>query len=151
MSSKLIALKIRRRVITAAVLSNRTLEHIEALQLCNEPKAVTDAVARFLASLLEKFHPDSAVIGMSRGRVGQRVMTLTETAEAMLRVAGIPFWRIEDRAVLDSYAVPRLKGRSYLRPIVRSFWPHLAERQLTGYEAAALGLHVQVERVLSHH
>ncbi|HET9283726.1 MAG TPA: hypothetical protein VFR24_17365 [Candidatus Angelobacter sp.] len=151
MHSKLIALKIRRRVVAAAVFSGRTLEHIEALQLCNEPEAVNDAVARFLANLLERFHPDSAAIGISRGRIGQRVVTLTETAEAMLRADAIPFWRIEDRVVLETYAVPGLNGRLYLRPIVRSFWPHLAEKQLTGYEAAALGLHVQVERLLSHY
>lgn len=151
MPSKLIAIKIRRRVVAAAVFSGRTLEHIEALQLCNDPEEVSDTVARFLASLLEKFHPDSAAIGISRGRIGQRVITLIETAEAMLRGAGVPFWRIEDQAVLETYAVPRLKGRRHLRPLVRSFWPHLAERQLTGYEAAALGLHVQVERLLSHH
>lgn len=151
MHSKLIALKIRRRVITAAVFSGRSLEHIEALQLCNDPQEVSDAAARFIASLVERFRPDSAAIGLSRGRVGQRVTTLIETAEAMFRGAGIPFWRIENQPVLESYAVPGLKSRQQLRPIVRSFWPHLAERQLTGYEAAALGLHVQVERLLSHH
>lgn len=151
MASKLLALKIRRRAITAAIFSGRMLEHVEALHLCNEPGAVNDAVARFLASLLERFHPDSAAIGISRGRVGQRVVSLTEAAEAMLRGAGVPFWPIEDQTVLESYAVPKLKGRHHLRPIIRSFWPHLAERQLTGYEAAALGLHVQVERLLSHH
>jgi hypothetical protein len=149
MPSKLIALKIRRRVVAAAVFSGRTLEHIEALQLCNEPEAVKDALGRFLASLLETFQPDSAAIGISWGRVGQRVTALTEIAEAMLRGAGIPFWKIEDRAVLETHAVPGLKGRLYLRPIIKSFWPHLTEKQLSGYEAAALGLHVQVERLLS--
>jgi hypothetical protein len=151
MPSKLIALKIRRRAVAAALFSDRILEHVEALQLCNEPEAVKDAVARFIGSLLEKFQPDSAAIGISRGKVGQRVTTLTETSEAILRAAGMPFWRIEDQAVLEAYAVPKLKGRHHLRPIVRSFWPHLAGRQLSGYEAAALGLHVQVERLLSHH
>jgi hypothetical protein len=151
MHSKLIAIKIRRRVVATALFSGRTLERVEALQLCNEPEAVTDAVARFIANLLEECRPDSAAIGISKGRIGQRVRTLTETAETLLRGAGIPFWRIEDQAVLETFAVPRLKGRRHLRPIVRSFWPHLAERQLSGYEAAALGLHIQVERLLSHH
>lgn len=151
MPSKLIAIKIRRRVVAAAVFSGRTLEHVEALQLCNDPEEVNDAVARFLASLLERFHPDSAAIGISRGRIGERVIALTDTAEMMLRAAAIPFWKVEDQTVLETYAIPKLKGRRHLRPIVRSFWPHLAERQLSGYEAAALGLHVQVERLLSQH
>jgi len=151
MTSKLLAIKIRRRSVAVALFSGRTLEYVDTLQLCNEPAAATDAVARFLATLLDRFHPDSSAIGISRGRIGERVTTLTETAEMMLRAAGIPFWRIEDRMLLETYAVPKLKGRQQLRPIVRSFWPHLAEKQLTGYEAAALGFHVQVERLLSHH
>jgi hypothetical protein len=150
MQSKLLAVKLRRRSVAVALFSGRTLEHIETLQLCNEPEAVTDTVARFIATLLDIFHPDSAAIGVSRGRPGERVKILTETAQTMLRAAGIPFWRIEDRMLLETYAVPKLKGRQQLRPIVRSFWPHLAEKHLTGYEAAALGLHVQVERLLSH-
>lgn len=150
-SSKLIAIKVRRRVVAAAVFSARTLEHIDALQLCDEPEAVRDAVARFLASLLERFRPDSATIGLSRGRIGQRVKLLSETIETILRSAGIPLWIIEDREVLKTYSVPGLKGRHQLRAIIRSFWPHLAERQLSGYEAAALGLYFQVERLLSHH
>jgi len=150
MPSKLIAIKIRRRLVAVAIFSGRTLEHIEALQLCNDPKEVIDAVARFLAILLERFHPDSAVIGASHARVGQRVITLTETAETMLRAAAIPLWKIEDQVVLKTYAVPGLKSRHELRAIVRSFWPHLADRQLSGYEAAALGFHAQIERLLAH-
>src|SRR5438045_909273 len=104
MQSKLLSIKIRRRSVAVAFFSGRALEHMDTLQLCNEPEAVTDTVARFIATLLDIFHPDSAAIGVSRGRLGERVKTLAETAETMLRAAGIPFWRIEDRMVLEAYA-----------------------------------------------
>jgi hypothetical protein len=151
MSSRLLAIKIRRRSVAAAVFSGRNLEHISALQLCNEPDAVADSVARFLATILENFRPDSAAIGISKTNHGSRVGALIETAETMIRSEGIPFWKIEDPKVLQSYAVPRLKNQKQLRAIVRCFWAHVSERQLTGYEAAALGLYFQVERLLSHH
>lgn len=151
MSSKLLAIKVRRRSVAVAVFSDRSLEHISALQLCNEPEIVTDTVARFIATILENFRPDSAAIGMRRTKHGNRVSALIETTETMLRSGGIPFWEIEDQHLLESYAVPKLKNQKQLRAIVGSFWPHVSERQLTGYEAAALGLYVQVERLLPHH
>lgn len=151
MSSSLIATKIRRRSIAVALFSGQSLEYMDTLHLCNEPDLVTDAVARFLARLLEHFKPANAAIGISRAKQGERVKSLLELTEKMLASEGIPIWRVEDRALLESYAIPKLKNRNQLRPIVSSFWPHLGPRQLSAFEAAALGFHVQVERLLSHH
>jgi hypothetical protein len=151
MSSKLLALKIRRRHVAAAVFSGRHPEFLDTLQLCNEPEAVTDTLARFLAWILENYHPQTAAIGTSEDRQGERVMQLNETAEEMFLSEGIPVWKVEDKDLLYAYAFPKLKNKLQLRPIVAAFWPALEEKKLTAYEAAALGHYVQVERLLSHH
>jgi hypothetical protein len=151
MTSKLLAIRIRRRSVAAAVFSGRHLEYMDMLHLCNEPEIVTDAVARFLARILENFKPGDVVLGTSRAAQGERVKSLTQLTENMLTVEGIPIWRVDDKALLESYAVPKLKNKDQLRPIVQSFWPHLGNRQISAFEAAALGLHVQVDRLLSHH
>jgi hypothetical protein len=151
MSSKLIAIKIHRRVVASAVFSGRTLEHLDTLHLCNEPDAVTDTVARFFAWSVENFKPEAAAIGFSRAAQGERVKTLLEMAEGMFAASGMPLWKIDDKTLLESFAVPKLKNKDQLKPIVRSLWPHLGNHQLPAFEAAALGLHVQVERLLSHH
>jgi hypothetical protein len=149
MKSKLLAIKIRRRMLALAVFSSRNLEHVETLHLCNEPEDVIDSAARFLACSVEKFRPDSAAIATGAVSQGERVKALLHLAETLFRAEGIPFWQIADKAVLQSYAVPALKGRRHLRPIVQSFWPYLDDKELLAFEAAALGFHVQVDRLLS--
>ena len=151
MSSKLLAVKIRRRHVAVAIFSGRHPQYLDTLQLCNEPETVTDTVARFLAWILENYQPQTAAIGTSQARQGERVKQLNEITEKMFLSEGIPIWKIEDKELLHAYTFPKLKNKKQLRPIVRSFWPELAEKKLTAYEAAALGLYVQVERLLSHH
>jgi hypothetical protein len=151
MTSKLLAIRIRRRSVAVAVFSSRHLEYLDILHLCNEPEIVTDAVARFVARILENFKPGNVALGTRRAAQGERVKTLTQLIENMLTVEGIPIWRVEDKTLLESYAIPKLRNKDQLRPIVLSFWPHLGHRQASAFEAAALGLHVQVDRLLSHH
>jgi hypothetical protein len=151
MTSKLLAIRIRRRSIAAAVLSGRHLEYLDILHLCNKAEIATDAVARFLAKIIENFKPADGVLGTSRAAQGKRVEALTKLTENMLTVEGIPIWRVDDKTLLESYAVPRLRNKQQLLPIVESFWPHLGNRQRAAFEAAALGLYLQVERLLSHH
>ena len=151
MTSKLLAIRIRRRSVAAAVFSGRHLEYMDMLHLCNEPEIVTDAVARFLARILENFKPGDVVLGTSRAAQGERVKSLTQLTEKMLTVEGIPIWRVGDKTLLESYAIPKLRNKDQLRPIVRSFWPHLSHRQTSAFEAVALGFYLQVERMLAHH
>ena len=133
------------------MFSGQKLEHVDTLQLCNEPDLVTDAVARFLARTFEHFKPANAAIGISKAKQGERVKSLLDLTEKLLAADGIPIQKVEDKVLLESYAIPKLKNRNQLRAIVSSFWPHLGHKQLSAFEAAALGFHAQVERLLSHH
>lgn len=150
MSSNLLALKIHRRLVAAAIFSAQDLEHIELLHLCDEPESVTESVARFLARLVERFRPTTAVIGIGPDKQGNRVKTLVELAEKMLRSEIVSIWKIKDKELLESYGLPKLKSKRELKELVSLFWPHLEERQLLAFEAAALGLHVQTERLFSY-
>lgn len=152
MRSTLFAIKVRRRILSVAIFSARSLEHVDSLQMCNEPEAVTDAAARFLASTVGKFRPDSAAIGTGAAtNQGERVSTLLDLAETMLRAESIPFWQIKDQTVLESFAIPKLKNKGQLKGIVQSFWPYLNAKQLLAFEAIALGFYVQTDRLLSVH
>lgn len=68
----------------------------------NEPEAVSDTVAKFLAWVIENYRPASAAIGISRAKQGQRVSTLLEMTEKMLLSEGIPVHKINDRSLLES-------------------------------------------------
>lgn len=150
MSSNLLAIKIRRRLVSAAVFIGHELEHLDYLHLCDEAEAVTESVARFLARIFEKFRPSTAAIGISLENQGERVKVLTELAENMLRSEIVSIWKVEDKDLLQSYALPKLKNKGELKDIVGSFWPHLEADDLAAFEAAALGFHVQTERLLSY-
>src|SRR5882724_4884500 len=121
MSSNLIAIKIRRRSVAVAVFSGQSLEYMDTLHLCNEPALVTDAVARFLARTLEHFKPANAAIGTNNARQGERVKSLLELTGNMLDSKGIPTWKVEDRVLLESYAIPKLKNRNQLGRLFHLF------------------------------
>lgn len=58
----------------------------------------------------------------------------------MLTLEGIPIWRVDDKAQLQSYAVPKLRNKDQRVPIGLSFWPQLGHRQASAFETAALRL-----------
>jgi hypothetical protein len=151
MSSPLLAIKIRRRLVAAAIFAGQSLEHLECLHLCDEPENVIDSVARFLAHMLEKFRPSSAAISLGPSSHGQRVNMLMDLVERMLRSEIVSIWKIEDKMLLESFARPKLKSKRQLKDIVQSFWPQLEPQELVAFEAAALGFYVQTERLFSYH
>lgn len=149
MNSRLIAVKIRRRSLCIAIFADRALEYAERLQLCDEPEAAMDSLARLLGSALGRFRPEAAALSLGTTAEAGRVKLLAGVVEQMFRAEGIPFEVVEHRPVLESYAVPRLKSNRQLRSSVQLFWPHLPDRQLAAYEAIALGFYVQIDRTLS--
>lgn len=151
MSQRLLAVKIRRRSVAIAVFANRMLQYTESLQLCNELEGAVDATMKLLCSALDRFKPDAAAISTGTAKHGNRVRVLSDTADQVLLAAGVPCQKAIDKVLLEVYAVPKLKNIRQLRPIMQALWPHLERRQLSAYEAIALGFYVQVERLLSHH
>ena len=151
MNGKLLAIKIRRRSVALAVFSGQSLEYVATLQLSNEPGAVIDSVARLVAQALEHFNPALAALGIGRIRESSRVSTVMKFTEEMLTSRGIPVWKVKDQILLESYATPKLKSCGQMRSIVASFWPHLSPRQMSAFEAVALGFYIQIERLLAHH
>lgn len=150
MSSKLLAIKIRRRLVSTAIFAGQRLEHLECLHLCDEPEDVIDSVARFLARTFAKFRPGSAAIGIGPASHGQRVKTLVGLTEQMLRSEIVSIWKIDDKVLLESFALPKLKSKRQLKDIIESFWPQLEPQQLVAFEAAALGFYVETERLFSY-
>ncbi len=116
MSSRLIALKVRRRSVACAVFSGKNLDYAVMLHLSDDPEAATGAVARFLARTLEDFKPTSAALGIGQTSPGERAASLYALVETMLAAKGIPITKVEDKKLLESYAVPKLKNKEALRP-----------------------------------
>ena len=151
MQPNLAAFKIFRRSATAAIFSNRGLEFIDIKHLSNDPAKATESLNRFVAWILESFHPDLSALGTDENDNKPRTTALTSVVENRLRAAGIPIWKVADKELLDSFAIPALTQKHELRQIARSLWPQVGKEQLPALDAALIGLYVQTERLLSDH
>jgi len=150
--AKLLALRLERRAIGAAIFSGDRLEYTQARQLSSaKDKAVASAVG-FVNWLCEQFSPDSAAIELiSLSNPSQR----QGVAEAMiqaLRERMLPIWEVDWSRILAGFGYPALKSKPELRQVISDIWPVLsssgAKRLIP--DAVALGLYVQVERCFLH-
>ena len=149
MKDPLIAITASRRSVSAAILRNRTIEYTDVINLPDSPTRSCDAAIRFLGWMLEDFRPTLAAVSDLHVDGGRRVQILSAAIEGVLSSAQLPIWRVTTEVLLASYGVPPLESKVKLHEVARSFWPHLSDAREKTLEAAALGFHVQVERLLS--
>lgn len=149
MQSNLAAFKILRRSVAVAIFSGRNLDFVDVHHLSNVPKVALETLERFVGWIIENFHPQMAALATEEDEDRPRTQILTEAVERKLLERGIPIWRVSDSQILEGYAIPALTQKHDLRAIARSMWPYVAAQHELTLDAAAVGLYVQVERLLS--
>jgi hypothetical protein len=146
--ARLIAVRIERRSVAAAVFHGDQLEYTQVRQLSSvKEKALASAVG-FINWMSSCFALDSAVIeAVEIGEEYQR-RKLHEAINVVLRERALPIWAISKKDLFAAYGQPALKSRMELREVVSSMWPVLAgaHAQVFIQDAVALGLYVQTER-----
>jgi hypothetical protein len=145
----LIAIRIERRAVAAAIFHGDHLEYTDARQLSSiRDKAVASA-AGFIHWLLARFDVDSAAIeSIPNGHEIQRRVLHDAICQA-LRERAVSIGEIPKAALLEGCGHPPLKTRAQLRNIATSVWPILEGTHAKVFiqDAAILGLHVQTERL----
>jgi len=149
MTSRLLAIKLMRQTATAAVYLGCDLHYVEIRQLASDLEQAKDSLIAFTSSLIEHFHIDSAV-SEEDGR-DTRAKALVAIVRSHLKERAIPYWSVEKSEVLAAYSEVSLKSVHELRSVVSNYWPHIIEARddKTFLDAAALGLYIQTERMLS--
>ncbi len=147
--TSLIAIRVERRTIAAAIFQGDHLEYTDARQLSSARDKALASTVGFINWMLARFPVESAAIeSIPNGREFQR-RVLYSTICQTLRDRFLPIWEIPKTALLESCGHPALKCRRQLREVAVSIWPILdgtrAEHPIE--DAAALGLHVQIERL----
>lgn len=144
-----LALKIERRSIAAAVLAGRTLEHAQVRQLSSVAEKAEATTVGFVHWLLHTFDVGSAALEVVPTGQEIRRELLSRAAVAVLRQAGVPLWEASRSELPSAFGAPALKSRSELRQAIVSIWPTLLDqdRHEEALDAAALGLYVQTERL----
>jgi hypothetical protein len=150
MQSQLVALKIFRRTVTAAIFSGTRLQFLDLQHLSNDPNKASETLSRFVGWTLENFRPELAALSVEEEDDKPRAAMLAGLVEKQLLSHGVPVWKITDQEMLEAYASPALAQKHTLRLIARSIWPDVSIK-LPALDAALVGLFVQTERLLSSH
>lgn len=151
MNSRLLAIKLTGRTAAAAVYIGRELHYAEVRQLASGLAQAKDSLVAFSSSLIEHFRVDSTV--SEENTADTRAKALTASMLDLLREKAIPHWALDKSELFAAYGEATLKSTRELREIVRNYWPHIIDERddQTCLDAAALGLYLQTERMLSNH
>jgi hypothetical protein len=145
----LIAIRIERRVVAAAIFRGDHLEYVDARQLSSvRDKALISAVG-FIGWMLARFPVEAATLEAIPKDHEFHRRTLHDAICNALRESTLPIWDISKAALLEASGYPPLKSREQLRAVAISIWPILqgTHARLFLQDAAILGLHAQIERL----
>lgn len=152
MNHPFLTLRISRRAIGAAQLTNDALTLADGRHLTSRSDRAVVAVANWLEKLLNVTKPACLVVDSpprTAGGTTDRIMKSLETAAAG---RGIPVLPVVKPELLSAYGLQSLRSRRELRELARSYWPELAH--LTGkvepyvVDAAAAALYAECRLAL---
>lgn len=146
----LLAIKVERRAVAAAVFVGDKLDHHDARSLSSQQEKAQASALGFLIWILREFDITSATMErMTNGNEIRRAQ-LNGAILQLLQSETIPAWEVSRRELMEAYGHPALQTREQLRQAADGIlWSMVAADQLSPPEidAAALGLHVQIERL----
>jgi hypothetical protein len=149
-TGRLLAIKVERRSVAVAVFVDSTLDFHDVRQLSSQAdKAETTAIG-FLNWVIGSFDIQSVALERMTNSSQIRRALLNEAILGILRNAAIPVWEVDKRNLLEAYGHPPLRSRVELRQAVKAIlWSMFNSDKPNNQEidAAALGLHVQTERL----
>ena len=145
------AIKVTRRTVAVAVFRGRNLNYAEVRHLSSNKETADASAIAFVNWTLTHFRIESAAIEDAVGSDEARSAELVQHLETGLRAAGLSVRRVTKQTLFESFAAAPLTSRKELHGIVRDVWPQLDSRAFhpSVYDAASLGLYMQVEYLLS--
>jgi hypothetical protein len=149
---KLLAIRVERRAVAAAVFCGDHIEFTQVRQLSSVKTRALASAAGFIQWLTAHLPVESAALEAMD--VGQEIhrRAVHATVTKVLQSQTLPIWTVPKRDLLECYGHPPLRGRGELRQVINDLWPVLGGTgaQVFIQDAAALGLHVQTERQFIH-
>jgi hypothetical protein len=147
--SSLIAIRVERRTVAAAVFNGLHLEYADSRQLSSDRDRALSSAVGFIIWMLNRFPVESVALeAIPNGNEIQRRVLHNEICQ-VLRDRMLPIWEIPKVVLLESFGRPPLRFRTDLREVATQIWPVIAgsHAKLFVQDAAVLGLHVQTERL----
>lgn len=144
--AKLLAVKLDRRSIGAAVFVGQHLDYTQVRQLSGQRDKAQASVIGFITWLIHNFGITSATLECSPNANENQRAVLSQAVIATLRDNAVSVWEISKGDLLAGFGHPALKSRAELREVVRTIWQTKSNKG-SALDAAALGLYVQTERM----
>jgi hypothetical protein len=147
----LAAVSIERRAVCFTLFRQLQLEDVLVRQLPADEVKATNAVIGFLNQVIERDQIGYFAFIKPPDSVSSRYRQFYSASLQVIRAKGVPCIQISESDLFSAYSYPPLKRRDQLRKIGRTIWPSLNSQTVTraSVDAAVLGLHVQVERLLN--
>ncbi len=149
-TTRLGAFGISRREIAVAIFTGQQLDFWEIRSLPNDAEEAKTSASAFARWVIERLGIDGAAI--LNGRLGSTRKEHLRTAICTaLRERGIPILEANQEQLFAACSNPPVKRPCELREIVCSLFPQLSDQRevLPLLDAAALGLHVETQRLLT--
>jgi hypothetical protein len=152
-ASRLVAIRIERRSVAAAVFNGTNLIGLRVRQLSSKPPKADASAPAFIRLLIREFHFESAAIEPIPLHPEIRRATLTQTVVDQLRTDGIPIFDVSKKHMIEAFSHPPLKTRGEVREVIARMWPQLSPKrgEICALDAVAIGIFLQTERVFNHY
>jgi hypothetical protein len=146
----LLAFKLERRVIGAALFRGRHVEESEKRELSADPDKAGRSLDHFLRTTVERLRPELAAIETPPAGTATRRSTLTGRARLLLRELGVPVYEATKQETFEAYSVPACRTRTDLRGVGSRLFPAVSHMSTESpLDAALVGLLIQVRMQLN--
>jgi hypothetical protein len=147
----LAALGMERRTVSLALFTKAHMEDVIVHHIPAEMEKALNAFSGFLSRTLEFHTIEYMALARLPPATSSRLQRMHEICLEILHRHGIPYIQIPASDLFACYAHPPIAHKDHLRKVGRAIWPMLnAQRSpRSSIDAALLGLHVQVQRMLN--
>lgn len=146
----LLAIKVERRSVAAALFIGRHLEDAHVRHLSSVASRAQSSAVGFINWMMSNFEIESAAMeSMSNGKELRRTVLANTIRESCIAPLPISVWEFPKQKLFQAFGYPALRSRKELRAVVLSIWPVLGDKTAADQllDAVALGALVQTERL----
>src|ERR1035437_8595267 len=145
------AIQIERRKAGIALLSGLNIDAIYTRELSSNADQASKSLVGFVRKVISDSGVDYVAIELNPVRCDVQVGALSRVLIAALREDATAISTVTTESLLKAFAQPQLERRQQLRLACQKIFPAISSPRpgTIALDAAAVGLHVQIERHLS--
>lgn len=145
------AVQIERRKACLALFAGFNIDSIYTRELSSNSEQASKSLAGFVRKALSDSGVDYVALELNPVRCDAQVGALSRSLIAALREDAIAITTVPTESLFHTFAQPSLDRRQQLRLACEKVFPaiSLPRPGVIALDAAAVGLHVQIERHLS--